>query len=74
MNGAQVLVAQWAEVGIKVEVQTVDLATLMTIAGSTDYQHKSVRRIPCFKANPLAYAFSDMSQFCTLLKKPYALG
>lgn len=37
VNGAQVLAAQWAAVGINVEVQTVDLATLMTIAGSTDY-------------------------------------
>ncbi len=37
VNAAQVMVAQWAEVGINVEVQTVDLATLMTIAGSTDY-------------------------------------
>lgn len=37
VNAAQVMVAQWAAVGIKVEVQTVDLATLMTIAGTTDY-------------------------------------
>lgn len=37
VNAAQVMVAQWAEVGINVEVQTVDLATLMTIAGTTDY-------------------------------------
>lgn len=37
VNAAQVMVAQWAAVGIKAEVQTVDLATLMTIAGSTDY-------------------------------------
>ena len=37
VNGAQVLAAQWAAVGINVEVQTVDLATLMTIAGTTDY-------------------------------------
>ena len=43
VNGAQVLVAQWAEVGIKVEVQTVDLATLMTIAGSTDYDIMAVQ-------------------------------
>lgn len=43
VNGAQVLVAQWAEVGIKVEVQTVDLATLMTIAGSTDYDILAVQ-------------------------------
>ncbi len=37
VNAAQVMVAQWAAVGVKAEVQTVDLATLMTIAGSTDY-------------------------------------
>jgi len=37
VNAAQVMVAQWSAVGIKAEVQTVDLATLMTIAGSTDY-------------------------------------
>ena len=43
VNGAQVLVAQWAAVGIKVEVQTVDLATLMTIAGSTDYDILAVQ-------------------------------
>ena len=43
VNGAQVLVAQWAAVGIKVEVQTVDLATLMTVAGSTDYDIMAVQ-------------------------------
>lgn len=43
VNGAQVLVAQWAAVGIKVEVQTVDLATLMTIAGSADYDIMAVQ-------------------------------
>ncbi|MBD5547963.1 MAG: ABC transporter substrate-binding protein [Lachnospiraceae bacterium] len=43
VNGAQVLVAQWAAVGIKVEVNTVDLATLMTIAGSTDYDILAVQ-------------------------------
>lgn len=37
VNAAQVMVAQWAQVGIKVEVQTVDLATLMSMAGGTDY-------------------------------------
>lgn len=37
VNAAQVMVAQWAQVGIKVEVQTVDLATLMTMAGGMDY-------------------------------------
>lgn len=37
VNAAQVMATQWAAVGINVEVQTVDLATLMTMAGSTDY-------------------------------------
>lgn len=43
VNGAQVLVAQWAAVGINVEVQTVDLATLMTVAGTTDYDILAVQ-------------------------------
>ena len=43
VNGAQVLAAQWAAVGITVEVQTVDLATLMTVAGSTDYDILAVQ-------------------------------
>lgn len=37
VNAAQVMAAQWAAVGIKAEVQTVDLATLMTVAGTMDY-------------------------------------
>ncbi len=37
VNAAQAMAAQWAAVGIKVEIQTVDLAALMTIAGTTDY-------------------------------------
>lgn len=37
VNAAQVMVAQWAAVGINVEVQTVDLATLMSVAGTMDY-------------------------------------
>ncbi len=43
VNGAQGLVAQWAAVGINVEVQTVDLATLMTVAGTTDYDILAVQ-------------------------------
>ncbi len=43
INGAQVMVAQWAAVGIKAEVTTVDLATLMTIAGTTDYDIMAVQ-------------------------------
>ena len=43
VNAAQIMVAQWAQAGIKVEVQTVDLATLMSIAGSTDYDMFAVQ-------------------------------
>lgn len=43
VNGAQVLAAQWAAVGINVQVTTVDLATLMTVAGSTDYDIMAVQ-------------------------------
>ena len=43
VNGSQVLVAQWAAVGIKVEVTTVDLATLMTVAGGMDYDMMAVQ-------------------------------
>lgn len=43
VNAAQVMAAQWAAVGIKVEIQTVDLATLMTIAGTTDYDFFAVQ-------------------------------
>ena len=37
VNAAQVMAAQWAAVGIKAEVRTVDLSTLMTVAGTKDY-------------------------------------
>ncbi|MCM1386206.1 MAG: ABC transporter substrate-binding protein [Bacillus sp. (in: Bacteria)] len=43
VNAAQVMAAQWADAGIKVEIQTVDLATLMTIAGTTDYDFFAVQ-------------------------------
>lgn len=43
VNAAQVMVAQWAAVGIKVEVQTMDLSTLMTAAGSTSYDMLAVQ-------------------------------
>ncbi len=43
VNGVQVMVAQWAAVGIKVEVTTVDLATLMSVAGTTDYDIMAVQ-------------------------------
>lgn len=37
VNAAQVMAAQWAAVGIQTEIQTVDLAALMELAGSMDY-------------------------------------
>ena len=37
------MAAQWAEVGIKVEIQTVDLAALMTLAGTMDYDFFAVQ-------------------------------
>ncbi|MBQ2283388.1 MAG: ABC transporter substrate-binding protein [Agathobacter sp.] len=43
VKAAQVMMAQWAEVGIKVELQTVDLATLMTTAGTKDYDLMAVQ-------------------------------
>lgn len=43
VNGVQVMVAQWAAVGINVEVTTVDLATLMSVAGTTDYDIMAVQ-------------------------------
>ncbi len=43
VNAAQVMAAQWAAVGIKVEIQTVDLAALMTLAGTMDYDFFAVQ-------------------------------
>ena len=43
VNGAQVIAAQWAAVGINAEITTVDLATLMTVAGTTDYDIMAVQ-------------------------------
>lgn len=43
VNAAQVMVAQWQAVGIEVEVKTVDLANLMTVAGTTDYDMMAVQ-------------------------------
>jgi peptide/nickel transport system substrate-binding protein len=37
------MVAQWAAVGIKAEVQTVDFATLMSVAGTRDYDILAVQ-------------------------------
>lgn len=43
VNGAQILAAQWAAVGINVKITTMDLANLMTVAGSTDYDIMAVQ-------------------------------
>lgn len=43
VNGAQILVAQWAQVGINVQVTTMDLASLMSAAGSTEYDMMAVQ-------------------------------
>ena len=43
VNAAQLLAAQWSMVGINVEVTTVDIATLMTLAGSMDYDMFAVQ-------------------------------
>jgi peptide/nickel transport system substrate-binding protein len=43
VNGASVIAAQLAEVGIKIEIQTVDFTTLMTVAGTKDYDLLAVQ-------------------------------
>ena len=43
VNAANIIVAQWAAVGIKAEIQTVDFSTLMTISGSRDYDILAVQ-------------------------------
>jgi peptide/nickel transport system substrate-binding protein len=43
VNGAQLLAAQWAAVGINVEITTLDLANLMEAAGGTDYDILAVQ-------------------------------
>lgn len=43
VNAAQLMAAQWAEVGIQVDIQTVNLSTLMTVAGSLDYDLLAVQ-------------------------------
>lgn len=42
-NAAAIMVAQWAEIGIQVEIKTVDFATLMSTAGSADYDLLAVQ-------------------------------
>lgn len=43
VNAVQVMIAQWKEVGIEVAVKTVDLANLMSVAGTTDYDMLAVQ-------------------------------
>lgn len=43
VNAASVIVAQWAAVGIKAEIQTVDFATLMDTATSRNYDILAVQ-------------------------------
>ncbi len=46
VNGVQVIAAQWAAAGINAEITTVDLATLMSVAGTTDYDIAPVDPYP----------------------------
>jgi peptide/nickel transport system substrate-binding protein len=43
VNGASVIAAQLEAIGIKVEIQTVDFTTLMTVVGTTDYDLLAVQ-------------------------------
>lgn len=43
VNAASIIAAEWAAVGIKAEIQTVDLATLMSVAGTEDYDVLAVQ-------------------------------
>lgn len=43
VNAATVMVAQWAAVGIKAEIKTVDFATLMSVSGTRDYDILAVQ-------------------------------
>lgn len=43
VNAAQLMESQWAEVGIQVDIQTVNLSTLMTVAGTKDYDMMAVQ-------------------------------
>ena len=43
VNAASIIAAEWAAVGIKAEIQTVDFATLMSVAGTEDYDVMAVQ-------------------------------
>lgn len=43
VNAASIIAAEWAAVGIKAEIQTVGFATLMSVAGTEDYDVLAVQ-------------------------------
>ena len=43
MNAASVIAAQWAAVGIKADIQTMDINTLMSTASSGDFDVLAVQ-------------------------------
>ena len=43
VNAASIIAAEWAAVGIKAEIQAVDFATLMSVAGTEDYDVLAVQ-------------------------------
>lgn len=43
VNAASIIAAEWAAVGIKAKIQTVDFATLMSVAGTEDYDVLAVQ-------------------------------
>ena len=43
VNAASIIAAEWAAVGIKAEIQTVDFAPLMSVAGTEDYDVLAVQ-------------------------------
>ena len=43
VNAASIIAAEWAAVGSKAEIQTVDFATLMSVAGTEDYDVLAVQ-------------------------------
>ena len=43
VNAASIIAAEWAAVGIKAEIQTVYFATLMSVAGTEDYDVLAVQ-------------------------------
>lgn len=42
-NAAAMMAAQWAQVGIRVEIKTVDFSTLMNVAGTNEYDIMAVQ-------------------------------